>query len=130
MYTDDDILSRHDRAAEDLLKQMIESHGVCGHDNGCSQSDDSYGHFERGEGMPGYEDTHRSWGLDGYPLAMVYSPIQKWRNIYDCETALVRGTIFEELDLPFLGKCHCERENGCAGVGTSCNNRSGGERNG
>ena len=107
MYKDDDILSRRDRAAEDLLKQMIESHGVCGHENGCSQSDDSYGNLRHGEAMPRYEDAHSSWGLDGYPLAMVYSTIQKWRNIYDIETALVRGTIFEELDLPFLGKEGC-----------------------
>ena len=130
MYKDDDILSRRDRAAEDLLKQMLESNGGCGHENGCSQSDDSYGHFEHGEGMARYEDAHTSWGLHDHPLAMVYSPIQKWRNIYDGETALVRGTIFEELDLPFLGKCYCEKDNGCVNDGPYCNNRCGGEKNG
>ena len=43
------------------------------------------------------------WGLYEYPLAMVYSPYQIWRNIYNDETALSRGTMFAELDLPFEG---------------------------
>lgn len=43
-----------------------------------------------------------SWGLSGYPLASVYSPLQEFDNLYDCENALVRGTIFKELDLPFI----------------------------
>lgn len=39
----------------------------------------------------------------GFSLAMVYSPHQNWRNLYDEETGLTRGTIFEELDKPFHG---------------------------
>lgn len=38
-----------------------------------------------------------------YSLAMVYSPYQHWINIYDEETALTHGTIFEDLDKPFHG---------------------------
>ena len=37
------------------------------------------------------------------PLAMVYSPVQEWRDLYDSETGHERGTIFKELDFPFLG---------------------------
>ncbi len=33
-------------------------------------------------------------------LAMVYSPIQYWRDIYDIDCALERGTLFAELDKP------------------------------
>lgn len=44
--------------------------------------------------------------LDGYPLAMVYSPRQKFEDIYNESDALNRGTIFEALDLPFVGSCH------------------------
>ena len=40
---------------------------------------------------------------DGFPLASVYAPTQVFRNLYDCDTALMKGTVFEELDLPFLG---------------------------
>lgn len=33
-------------------------------------------------------------------LAMVYSPYQCWRMLYSPEKALMRGTLFEELDKP------------------------------
>lgn len=36
-------------------------------------------------------------------LAMVYAEKQKFRNIYDTRSAIGHGTIFKELDLPFLG---------------------------
>lgn len=49
-------------------------------------------------------DRRESWGLEGYPLAMVYSPIQRFENIYDMDTALNQGTVFKELDLPFMGE--------------------------
>lgn len=41
--------------------------------------------------------------IDTFPLAMAYVPIQKWKNIYANDVALDRGTIFADLDLPFLG---------------------------
>lgn len=40
------------------------------------------------------------WGLYEYPLAMVYAPLQAFRNLYDPETALRKGTMFAELDKP------------------------------
>ncbi len=42
-----------------------------------------------------------SLGLVDYPLAMVYAPCQHFRALYDPATALSRGTLFTELDLPF-----------------------------
>ncbi len=42
-------------------------------------------------------------GVDGMPLAMAYVPMQRWRDIYENDKALMRGTIFSELDLPFKG---------------------------
>ena len=36
-------------------------------------------------------------------LAMVYSPYQDWRDIKDLEAGFCVGTIFAELDKPFLG---------------------------
>ena len=47
---------------------------------------------------------YHTWGLEGYPLAMVYAPLQKFDNLYDKETALGQGTLFSELDLPFMGE--------------------------
>jgi len=41
--------------------------------------------------------------IDNMPLAMAYVPMQKWKTVYNNDVALIRGTIFPELDLPFLG---------------------------
>ena len=38
------------------------------------------------------------------PIAMVYMPMQEWRNVYAPCDALTAGTIFAELDLPFFGR--------------------------
>ena len=48
--------------------------------------------------------NERGWGLDGYPLASVFAPLQSFDNLYDAEMALKQGTLFAELDLPFMGK--------------------------
>ena len=60
-----------------------------------------------------------SWGLNDYPLAMVYSPCQAFRNLYDADTALAQGTLFAELYLPLggygtteYGNTHCKHERG------------------
>ena len=37
------------------------------------------------------------------PLAMVYSPRQSWRELYDPEMGFTKGTLFKELDKPFMG---------------------------
>ena len=34
-------------------------------------------------------------------LAFAYVPFQKYENIYDTKKALYRGTIFQDLDVPF-----------------------------
>ena len=40
------------------------------------------------------------------PIAMAYVPWQQWRQTYSMDKALSRGTIFPELDLPFvMGRC-------------------------
>ncbi|MBP0990405.1 MAG: spore coat associated protein CotJA [Oscillospiraceae bacterium] len=38
------------------------------------------------------------------PLAMAYMPFQYWQKIYDPQAGFKRGTIFEELDLPYIGR--------------------------
>ncbi len=49
----------------------------------------------------GYEGCGcNSFGLVDYPLAMVYAPCQLYHALYDPATALSRGTLFSELDLP------------------------------
>ena len=35
-----------------------------------------------------------------HPIAMVYGINQEWKQLFDMELGLTKGTIFEELDLP------------------------------
>lgn len=41
-------------------------------------------------------------------LAMSYVPVQQWNTLYEIEEGFDRGTIFPELDKPFMGGgCSC-----------------------
>ena len=53
--------------------------------------------------MNGCPDTHDHFPAD-MPIGMAYVPWQKWQEIYEPCRALESGTIFKELDKPFLGK--------------------------
>ncbi len=65
----------------------------------------------------GYEGCGAdSWGLPDRPLAMVYAPCQMFRALYDPATALSRGTLFTELDLPLGESENC----GFSLLGASC----------
>lgn len=48
----------------------------------------------------------------GKSLAMVYPERQEFKAIYDPEIALINGTIFEELNLPF-NRSKCSKNGGC-----------------
>ena len=37
-------------------------------------------------------------------LAMAYVPTQQWKDLYDTSLGLQRGTIFSQLDKPFIGE--------------------------
>ncbi len=41
--------------------------------------------------------------VDSLPLGSMYAPVQKFRKLYSPEEALCRGTLYNELDLPFRG---------------------------
>ena len=53
--------------------------------------------------LTGCPDTHDHFPAD-MPIAMAYVPWQKWQDIYEPCKGLESGTIFKELDKPFLGK--------------------------
>ena len=69
------------------------------------------------EGLPcnPQNGTAGNYKLVNFPLGMVYSPIQEWRNAYDTETALERGTLFRELDMPFYGDRKSAKGGNCRG---------------
>lgn len=41
--------------------------------------------------------------MEDFPVAMGYVPWQNWNTVYDIEKGLSCGTIFPELNKPFLG---------------------------
>ena len=87
MYMDDNSIRSRERISDDMLRQML------------------------GENEPSEEASPRSNPMqrqnltlpDSFPLASVYAPTQEFRRLYDYDTALSNGTIFEELNLPFMG---------------------------
>lgn len=112
MYIDEnDNRTPRERVDDSFLRRMLGSTGeptrpVTDGESGC----------KRGDGYPcnpsASADTRR---LVNFPLGMVYSPIQEWRNAYDVDTALERGTLFRELDMPWevaaptgKGGCRCD----------------------
>ena len=55
-------------------------------------------------------------------LAMGFVPDQVWQNIYNQDVALARGTIFADLDKPFIGEeavCHDRTAAGHAATETA-----------
>lgn len=52
--------------------------------------------------MPAMSDP-----LCDHPLAMAYVPWQHFNSVYEPDCALKNGTIFPELNKPFLGKRGC-----------------------
>ena len=42
-----------------------------------------------------------------FPVGMAYVPMQSWSSLYDYQKALSRGTLFPELDKPFIGRRAC-----------------------
>ena len=77
-----------EQASEALLRRMYDGELSC--NTGCSASLDCTGH-------------QRNYRLKEYPLAMVYAPYQQFRKLYELEDALLAGTMFSELNLPFTG---------------------------
>ena len=75
--------------------------------NVCALSDTRF--VEAREKESGCEKRESNGIVNAPSLAMVYAPIQMWRDVYDLQTALERGTLFKELDKPL---CICEKSVG------------------
>lgn len=48
-------------------------------------------------------NTDNNSCIDSLPLTMAYVPMQAFGTQYDPEAGLCRGTIFPDLDKPFVG---------------------------
>lgn len=58
------------------------------------------------EGCCGDGDMPFCGLAEQFPVGMGYVPMQRWQSTYSMEDGFRRGTIFPELDLPFMmGRC-------------------------
>ena len=105
MYKDDDIMTPRDRISDEMLSRILGGNNAPLPQR--APVDRDLPRMEHGDGC----DLHGQWGLREYPLASVYAPMQIFRDLYDQDTALAKGTIFSELDLPFIG--HSVAQGGC-----------------
>lgn len=50
------------------------------------------------------EQANITSAMSELPLAIATVPMQQWRKLYTPDVGLERGTIFCELDKPFIGE--------------------------
>ncbi len=50
------------------------------------------------------EQSPEQYAISNMRLGMAYVPMQRWEKLYDPDIALSRGTLFQALDLPFIGE--------------------------
>lgn len=67
---------------------------------GCGGEDTAVGSSRTGSAA---DCVHRDILDKDVPLAMSYVPMQEWQKLYSEEEGFCRGTIFKELDFPFVG---------------------------
>ena len=105
MHTDKNYTTARDRISESLACRVARNSSF-------PYGEETAQYVGKNMGKP-QQPTARSWGLEGYPLASVYAPLQVWRDIYDEDAGFHRGTIFKELDLPFV--CGEKKGGNCRG---------------
>lgn len=112
MYTEDDTMTPRERISEDMLRRMLDGDY---RNNGNNGNNGNNAWERRNNGSCNNYANGGSFALRGYPLASVYAPYQEFRGLYDRETALKQGTIFSELDLPFMGASIANKGGSCRG---------------
>ena len=125
MYTEDDTMTPRERISEDMLRRMLDGDYRNNGNNGGNaweRRENSSCNNHANSSCNNYANSScnnhangGSWALRGYPLASVFAPYQEFRGLYDRETALKQGTVFLELDLPFMGASIANRGGSCRG---------------
>ncbi len=122
-------IRNHEQAKRrmELIMDRNQTCGLCGQqqqntlEQESCRRQDSGCRKEKDEQSERSSCQHRGWGLHGYPLSMVYAPMQEFRDLYEPCVGFRRGTIFRELDLPLeavadgrvTGGCGCRPERRC-----------------
>lgn len=98
---ENDLMTPRERINESLLRRCALEEAPCALCRGTEKMNSSH------------SSSRTTWGLTSYPLASMYAPLQEWRNVYETELALSKGTMFRELELPFV--CGNKRGGSCNG---------------
>ncbi len=89
--------------------QMTETAADCG----CQASRDYYmKETEKKKDCPKVNSRCSAFE-EMYPVGMAYVPMQEFTDVYEIEKGFQRGTVFAQLDYPFLvgfcaGRCGCK----------------------
>lgn len=94
-----------------------------GHDDHCHDDDRCYANDHCHDDDHLHDDDHRCIDCSSnsmacpamntmfdpkmFPIGMAYVPMQSWGPLYDHRKALAQGTLFPELDKPFIGRRAC-----------------------
>ena len=70
----------------------------------CSCNDTQNNQNNNCDTKPEYSACRPEPTLCEFPIGMAYVPIQQWRRLYDICAAFRNGTLFQELNLDFLGR--------------------------
>ena len=100
MYFSQNRKAAERRAGDEYLRRMVGA-GHPAKEESMPTAGSSPASSAAPEGTP---STPNSSEIRTASLAMVYCPKQAFRNLYEPDVALSRGTLFAELDLPFEGR--------------------------
>ena len=91
---------RNFRVDEAILRRVVENKNHTLNEDGC--------------GCENEQENCMIWGEHPTSLAMVCSPVQSFCDMYSEEKGLSRGTIFVQLDKPFMPGASVRNIGGCA----------------
>lgn len=84
----------HKILSQDCADDVFDSVQTCIHKSDCDEC-------KNGDSCPINKCDFSC--VDDFPLAMAYVPMQRFENLYSLDEALCAGTLFKDLDKPFLG---------------------------
>ena len=99
MYDKRNYPKRNFRVDEAMLRRVVENKSRITKEENC--------------GCEREDEACMIWGEHPLSLAMVCSPVQSFCEMYSEEKGLTRGTIFSQLDKPFLPGSNARSKGGC-----------------
>ncbi len=100
---EEDLQEYMDDYFDDEDEIMMPNNGGSMPNNGGSMPNNGGSMPNNGNNQPNMGNGRDVTCLEDWPIAMAYVPWQMWDQVYDMEKGFSVGTIFPDLNLPFLG---------------------------